>query len=563
MEALPLKSHNQLSRAALRLICLGVLTNGILTIAGVLLSLLHVKTNSVGFFDNYAAIIVGITFVYLASLLLSSKRAAWAVCIPLYIYLVARNLVRIAAFVPHHKLLPFVLIFNTLLSVAVLSGLVIYKDSFNVKSQISSVAQASKRAAILLVVAFLYGFIGFQLLDKRDFHEEITLLHGAHYTVDQFGLTTERDVTAHTKRGEVFLNSLSVISSAAVLYVIVSFFSPIKTRLSDQSHQRVLLEQLLQKYPGSSEDFFKLWPQDKLYFLDHGGRSGLAYRVESGVALVAGDPAGDPASFPMLLDAFFDYCKINDWQPAFIHVDGKHKKLYEKYDFNIQKIGEEAVINVSEFSSKTSHNKYFRHIRNKFDKQDYSCEILIPPHSAATIDRLKDISDSWLEGPGRSERGFMLGYFSEAYIQQCEVMVARDGTGTIQAFLNRVPSYDPDEANMDFLRHYKGSLGNINDYLMLNFLDYLNLQGLPKFNLGLSPLAGLDKQGSENSIINSSLQFVYANAGRLYSFNGLRRFKSKYEPNWRSRYICYKGSLPGFTKTVGALNGAMKIKRAR
>lgn len=563
MEAPPLRNHYELSHNALRLIYLGVLTNGILTISGVMLSLLHIKSSSAGHFDNYAALIVGISFIYLASLLLSGKRAAWAVCIALYIYLVAHNLVRIAIFVPHHKLLPWVLVFNSLLSVAVLCGLIIYRDSFNVKSQLSSATQAAKRAAIVLLVALLYGTVGFQIFDTRDFREEITLLHGVHYTVDQFGLTTDRDATAHTKRGEVFLNSLSLVSSAAVLYVIISFFSPIKARLIDQSHQRLLLEQLLRKYPGSSEDFFKLWPHDKLYFLDHSGQAGLAYKVESGVALIVGDPAGEPVSFPRLLEAFFDFCRLNDWQPAFIHVEGKHNQLYEKFDFNAQKIGEEAVIDVASFVARTSKNKYFRHISNKFNKQNYSCELLQPPHSAAVLARLKVISDSWLSGPGRAERGFMLGYFNKDYIQQCEIMVAKDAAGTIQAFLNRIPSYDPNEANMDFLRHYRSSLGNINDYLMLNFLDYLNNLGIARFNLGLSPLAGLEKQSKDRSIINSTLQFIYDNAGRLYSFDGLRRFKSKYEPNWRSRFICYKGGLPGFAKTASALNTAMKIKPVR
>ena len=51
---------------------------------------------------------------------------------------------------------------------------------------------------------------------------------------------------------------------------------------------------------------------------------------------------------------------------------------------------------------------------------------------------------------------------------------------------------------------------------------------------------------------------VYSNMDRMYSFSGLYRFKNKYEPNWRERYIAYKGGIRGFTKVMNALIKTMK-----
>ena len=188
----------------------------------------------------------------------------------------------------------------------------------------------------------------------------------------------------------------------------------------------------------------------------------------------------------------------------------------------------------------------------------YSCELLTPPHADEVIKRLRQISDDWLMAPGRAERGFMMGYFSQDYMQQCSIMVARDFHGQIQAFLNYVPSPVATEANYDFLRSPKGALGNINDYLMLNFINYLHQQGVPKLNMGLSPLAGLsDSKSPDRSVVDSLLNFVYTSAGRFYSFQGLTRFKSKYEPDWQPRYIVYSGGVRGLTKTLNALLKAM------
>ena len=66
----------------------------------------------------------------------------------------------------------------------------------------------------------------------------------------------------------------------------------------------------------------------------------------------------------------------------------------------------------------------------------------------------------------------------------------------------------------------------------------------------------------ERSVIGSALQFLYADGDRFYSFSGLRRFKSKYEPQWQSRYIAYRGGIRGFTRSVTALNKAMQVNAA-
>jgi phosphatidylglycerol lysyltransferase len=264
-----------------------------------------------------------------------------------------------------------------------------------------------------------------------------------------------------------------------------------------------------------------------------------------------------------VLEEFEDVCWTNDWLPAFIHITDDLQKLYGRYGYTLQKIGEEAVVDLDHFESGVAHNKYFRQIRNRFEKQQYVFEIHEPPHSDALIQRLKDISNEWLTLPGRTERGFIMAYFDPAYLQQCKVAVARDDAGTIQAFLNLVPSYDRDEANFDMLRHTSKSLGNVNDYLMLCLLHELYGQGKKRFNLGLSPLSGIDIEDSGNNLISTAMRFLYANGDRFYSFSGLRRFKAKYEPVWKSRYIAHKGGVRGFTRTYTALNKAMQVRRRR
>jgi phosphatidylglycerol lysyltransferase len=554
--------QHQSEAVILDLIAASVALTGLLTVAGVLFAQSRLRHEGIVSLDAHVTLLVGLTFTYLAALLRRGKHNAWLIALPLYIFIVVRNFRHLLFDLPADIHNPALIILQLLVPAVALVGLIIGRKYFVVRSELATFAVALRRAALVLVIAFLYGFIGFQLLDEHDFHREIPLQTGAHYTIDQLNVTTDQDLMAYTKRAKLFLDSLAIISVGSLFYVGLSFFAPIRFRLSDQRRNRQDIAGLLKKYPANSEDFFKLWPHDKAYFFNNKRTSALAFRVKYGTALVVGDPAGSPKDFKNLLGDFINYCHINDWEPALIHTQEQNIKMYETLGFDTQKIGEEAVVDIKHFQNNVSNNKYFRNIKNRFAKQNYSVQIFSPPHSKAFLRRLKQISDEWLELPGRSERGFMMGYFNEDYLQQCDIMVAQDNQEKIQAFINQIPSYDKKEANFDFLRSAKHGHSNINDYLMLCLINHLSQQGFKRINMGLAPLTGLKKTGkagTEISAIDNALQLVYSAGGRFYSFEGLKRFKDKYEPNWQSRYVVYRGGLRGFSRTMNALVRAMKI----
>src|SRR5581483_4545767 len=112
--------------------------------------------------------------------------------------------------------------------------------------------------------------------------------------------------------------------------------------------------------------------------------------------------------------------------------------------------------------------------------------------------------------------------------------------------------------NFDFLRHADGAPGNINDFLMLNYIEQLNSHNIGRLNMGLSALAGLeDSQADTSPLLNSFLSFIYESGDRFFAFRGLNRFKSKYQPEWQDRFVVYRGGLAGFGRTMNALMRAM------
>jgi phosphatidylglycerol lysyltransferase len=523
-------------------------------------SLHHVPHINSEFID--VPLFIGLSLLYLSTLLRRRKRTAWIVTVLAYSFYVGLGFANIISTIGIRDVTGMEIFRAIVLPAAILLMLFVQEKDFVVHSDIQGFRLAARFGIIMLVVALFYGVTGFSLLDNSDFHQEIAFPTAIHYTIDQFDLTTNKPLHPYTKRAKLFVNSLSFVSIGATIYVAISLFQPLRLKLSEQSHNREIMKKLLSEYGGSSEDFFKLWPHDKQYFFDETNVSGLAFHVYHGVALCLGDPAGQKRHFTKLLTEFDDLCFSNDWLPAFIHVEKEYRKIYEKHHFILQKIGQEAVLDLEHFETNVTSNKYFRNIRNKFVKQDYTAELLLPPHHDAVIDRLQVISNEWLSVGGRVERGFAMGYFTTEYMQDCPIMVARDAAGTIQAFINQLPiDFQPGEASFDLLRHTKKSLGNINDFLLLRFIEKLRITGYVKLNMGLCPLIGLNEQDEEKKgLIDGVLRFAYANGDRFYSFSGLYRFKAKYEPEWRDRYIAYQMGVRGFSRTTNALMRTMRVK---
>jgi phosphatidylglycerol lysyltransferase len=512
-------------------------------------------------------IIIALTLLYLSVLLRRRKRAAWAVVIPVYAFTLGTNTVQALSALGHHHLNLLFVFRDLLFPLLIVAALLLFRNYFMVKSDTRNFAVSLRFVVLALLVTFIYGVVGFSLLDRRDFHHEISLWEAIHRTFDQFNVTTSSPIVPHTVRGRLFLDSLSTVSTAALVYSIISFFQPLKARYNDETHNRERMKRILEDSPSNSEDFFKLWPHDKNYIFDQYHSAGIAYKVLQGVAYSCGAPVGYKPALEHVLQDFEDECRTNDWLPALVHVTDEFRELYEEHGFVLQKLGEEAIIDVEEFATSTRTEKYFRNIANRFKKLDYTFEVLEPPHNDAFIHRLQVVSDEWLALPGRAERGFIMGYFDADYLQECTIVIARDAAGTIQAFLNRIPSYDATEANYDMLRHTSGGTGNINDFVLMGLMDLLHTEGVKTFNLGLCPLAGLDDSSSEDkaaakrSLINTALSFIYANADRFYSFSGLYRFKSKYRPVWKSRYLAYKGGVRGFTRTITILPRALQVQK--
>ena len=102
------------------------------------------------------------------------------------------------------------------------------------------------------------------------------------------------------------------------------------------------------------------------------------------------------------------------------------------------------------------------------------------------------------------------------------------------------------ELSIDLMRYDpERSPGGVMDFLFIELLQWGKAQGYETFNLGMAPMSGLRRHPLA-PFWNKLGQLLFAKGNRFYNFQGLHRYKDKFNPEWEPRYlVCPSGiSLP-------------------
>ena len=344
----------------------------------------------------------------------------------------------------------------------------------------------------------------------------------------------------------------SVVIAAVCWFILWSLFRPAKPigLFADQQEIEEA-EGLLEHHSNSTEDLFKLWPEDKEYFWSKNRDGFIAYKVVGPVAFALADPiAPTKIARKKLLKEFIAFCQTHSWNACFVLVSEEAAPMYEKAKMKKMQIGASAVIDIAEYARETSTNKWWRWQRNKGRKMNYQYEILEPPHASDVMKRLKEISDEWLTRGGHQEESFAMGYFDEKYLQRCRIHILRNEAGEIVAFVNQMHTFNNQpQTTIDLIR-FVSEEQNANNFLLYSMLLRLDEEGEYKyFDLGFVPLAQM-----RGKLANVARKL----GANRYSAGGLEQFKGKFAPNWKPNFIAYDGDVADLGLIALNLEKAMK-----
>ena len=92
------------------------------------------------------------------------------------------------------------------------------------------------------------------------------------------------------------------------------------------------------------------------------------------------------------------------------------------------------------------------------------------------------------------------------------------------------------------MRHTRDAPKGIMDFLFVELMLWARAEGYRYFNLGMAPLSGFEQRRLA-PLWNRTGAFIYRHGEHFYNFDGLRRYKEKFLPEWQSRYLAAPGGV--------------------
>lgn len=229
--------------------------------------------------------------------------------------------------------------------------------------------------------------------------------------------------------------------------------------------------------------------------------------------------------------------------------------------FRVEKIGENAVVDLAGFNLLGSARSKLRAARRRFvEREGAVFEVHPPPHRGGLFEELLPVSGAWLAAHGGREKAFSLGSFEAGYLARCTVATVRI-SGRVVAFANIWLTVDVRRGALDLMRFEPEAAPNgLMDFLFTEILLWAQTQGLKTFDLGMAPLAGLAEERKYASLFARVGRLVHERGEQFYGFQGLRAFKDKFGPRWEPRYIAAPGAwtLPIVLAEVAVLTNGPK-----
>ncbi len=293
---------------------------------------------------------------------------------------------------------------------------------------------------------------------------------------------------------------------------------------------------------------------DKRFLFSASGESFLMFGVRGRSWLALGGPVGRRDERLELLWRCRELADAHAERPGIYAIGADNLPDVVELGFSIQKVGEAAAVPLESFRIEGRRRGNLRRAWRKAGEEGASFQVLAPNQVSDHLPELAAISDAWLAAHAGAEKGFSMGGFNPGYLCEFPVAVVRF-EGRIVAFANLWITAARSSFSMDLMRYAEDGPKNIMDYLFVELIEWGREQGYEAFEFGMAPLAGLEDRPLAPMM--SRVGRLFFDRGEdIYNFQGVRKFKDKYDPLWQPRYIAapHKWAIPLLLADVGLLS---------
>jgi phosphatidylglycerol lysyltransferase len=280
---------------------------------------------------------------------------------------------------------------------------------------------------------------------------------------------------------------------------------------------------------------------DKRLLFSNGRDAFMMYQINGRSWVALGDPIGSPSGQEEVVWRFRELSDRHGGWSVFYQVNAECLPLYVDLGLAVMKLGEEARVHLPDFSLDGSERAELRTQRRRAERDGAKFEVVQPKELGPLLPKLRAVSDAWLHEKAVAEKGFSVGAFSEDYVSNFPVAVVRVEDEPV-AFASLWIAGSGEEIAVDLMRFGADAPRGAMDFLFVELLLWGRAQGYRWLNLGMAPLAGLEKHPLAPAWHRVG-NIVFRYGEYFYNFDGLRRYKAKFNPVWESKYLASPGGL--------------------
>ncbi len=474
--------------------------------------------------------ISGLALLLLATALWRRKRAAWIMTLIVLAFSVATHLWQADWVVAG-------------LGAALGLWLFSLRPHFHARSDRPSVRQALQLLVAGCLFILAYGVLSYYFLSAL-FNLPFSLTAAIRQTLTMMTRFYDPGLIDAGEAGRLMALTVFLLSALLYVYVFVLLLRPVLLRHPMTPEQRLKAEEIVSRYGQSAQSVSALWRSHFYYFSND--NSLVAYDLNGRTAIALGDPVGPAEEAPQAIDGFRDYCRRNDWTPAFYEVMPQYLDHYRAFGFNVIGIGQEGRIELAEVSLEDPQYEALLEQVEHIRLAGHSVVIMQPPLPDELLETMQVISDEWLTMVNTGRKRVWLGWFDPTYVrrQQCAVVYAADGA--ISAFATIIESPNSEDMAIDLLQHRSQVAPGTIALLFYELISWAQSSGRTTLYCGTSPL----EEGSQTSKIRL-LNSLYQNMSH-YTFRDSHEVERLISLDWSMRYL----AIPG-TTSLPAVWGAM------
>jgi lysyl-tRNA synthetase class 2 len=480
-----------------------------------------------------ADVIIGLMLVLLAHGLRRRKRRAWQAVVALLVF----DIVIHSLHFPR-DLRPY----SAVVAIVLLAVLLFFHEDFYALGDPRTRGWNALRVFGILAVADLAIGLGYLAVGPLDGSYSLPerVQDVVYELVGVYGPVQ----WASDARGDLYHLLTSALGLFTLVVTVYLFLRPAQPRARLGAADATRIRELLARQGDRDSLGYFALRNDKNVIWSPSGKSCVCYRVVSGVMLASGDPIGDPEAWPGAIAEFLTVAARHAWRPAVMGCSELGAEVWcREGDLTALELGDEAIVNVAEFSLSGRSMRNVRQMVNRVAKAGYVAEIRrVGDIPRAELDRVIKVTDSWRGSS--TERGFSmaLGRIGGPGDGDCVLMTATEN-GVLRAILHFAP-WGADGLSLDLMRRDRTAQPGLNDFMITEAIKAAPGLGVKRISLNFAMFRAALERGERIGAgpVLRAWRGLLVFASRWFQIESLYKFNAKFCPIWEPRFFVYPGT---------------------